>query len=263
MTSKSNEVVFVPDLQILHEDEVFTNALIDYIIASQPKEVIFIGDTVDCTAPARWNKGTAQEFSGTLQKEFDQWADYASRLRSSYDGRVFVHYGNHEERIAKYIANYAPALSSLRAVGLSELMQLDQFGFEYGQDFHEFAPGWASTHGHLGGKLSAISGNTALGIAKETGVSIVCGHTHRLAITSYSIGYGGNLSTLHGVEVGHGMRELGASYMGGGVMNWQKGFACGMIIPSGFQPQIVKANADSTFYKDGTLYGKPAGQGNS
>jgi hypothetical protein len=59
------------------------------------------------------------------------------------------------------------------------------------------------------------------------------------------------------------MKETSAGYMSGGVMNWQKGFACGTLIPGGFQPQIVKANADSTFYKDGKLYGRPDGSSSS
>lgn len=259
----NDNVLFFPDLQILHHDPVFVDAMIDFVADYQPGQIIFIGDTVDCTAPARWNKGSAEEFSGTLQGEFDQWAEYARRIRVHYDGRIYVHYGNHEERINKYIANYAPALVSLRSLGLRELMQLDELGIEEAGPFYEFAPGWLSTHGHLGGKLSSISGNTALGIAKETGKSVICGHTHRLAITSRSIGYNGQLTTLHGVEVGHGMDETKAGYMSGGVMNWQKGFACGTIIPGGFQPEIVKANSDSTFYKDGKLYGKPARQSNA
>ena len=96
---KLNNYVIVPDMQIPHHDVGFVNGIISFICDLNPTGVIFIGDNVDCTAPASWNKATAEEFAGTLQNEFDVWDDVAEQLREGYSGWVGVHFGNHEKRI--------------------------------------------------------------------------------------------------------------------------------------------------------------------
>lgn len=257
----SDEIVFIPDLQIMHHDETFVDALVEYVIDTQPQQIIVIGDTVDCTAPARWNKGTAEEFADSLQSEFDTFARIFGQVRGSYSGPIRMHFGNHEQRITSYLSTRAPALASLRCLHLPELLSFDALRIDDAGDFLEFTPGWLSTHGHLGGKLSKYGGGTAIGLARATGKSVVCGHTHRLGIIPESMGYSGALHTIVGVEVGHGMREEAATYMSGGVMNWQKGFAYGILSKSGqFAPGLVLANSDSTFCKDGKIYGSPRGR---
>lgn len=236
---KEETILFVPDLQISHHDPQFVTKMIDFMKDMKPTTIIMIGDIVDCTAPARWNRGSSLEFAGTLQAEFDEFSRIACEIRSSFDGPIQFHLGNHEKRIARYIESNAPAFGSLRSLKISELLEFNEHGIEEVGEFYQFAPGWLSTHGDVGGSLSRNAGSTALSIARNTGYSIVCGHTHRQGIVSESRGYAGNLKVITGVEVGHGMDETKASYMKGGVMNWQKGLAYAMVRGDKVLPGLV------------------------
>lgn len=252
---KLENYVIVPDLQIPHEDEGFVRNLFEYIERRNPFGVIFIGDNVDCTAPATWNKGTTEEFAGTLQHEFDQWTAYGRQLRMFFDGFVGVHFGNHEKRIRSYIRNKAPAFSSLRSLELENLMSLKELDFTPLPDHFDIAPGWVTHHGDYA-SISDIAGRTAGNYGTKIGKSVIIGHTHRAGITAESYGYNSKLDTRYGVEVGHGMLESKAHYTNG-VMNWQKAFGELEIYVDGkyIIPKVHYANSDGSFIVDGEAYG--------
>ena len=72
--------------------------------------------------------------------------------------------------------------------------------------------------------MSQVAGQTAAGLARKTGKSIVCGHTHRLGLQPYSSSVDGKLTrTLWGFEVGNLMDLKTAKYTKG-IPNWQQGF---------------------------------------
>ena len=247
--------VIVPDLQIPHEDPRFVRNLFEYIKDRNPYGVIFIGDNVDCTAPARWNKGTSEEFAGTLQYEFDKWRAYGNSLRSVYAGYVGVHFGNHEKRIRSYLLRDAPAFSSLRSLRLENLLSLDELEFKALPDHYDIAPGWVTHHGD-NASISDIAGRTAANYAAKIGKSVICGHTHRAGIIAESTGYNARLKTRYGVEVGHGMLESKAHYTNG-VMNWQKGFATLEVVDNGkfIVPQVFFARQNGSFVAERKVYG--------
>lgn len=247
--------VIVPDLQIPHEDSRFVKNLLQYIIDSQPYGVIFIGDNVDCTAPARWNKGTAEEFAGTLQHEFDKWRSYGEHLRRNFSGLVGVHFGNHEKRIRSYLLRDAPAFSSLRSLRLENLLSLSELGFTQLPDHYDIAPGWVTHHGDYA-SISDIAGRTAANYGAKIGKSVICGHTHRAGIIAESTGYNGRLKSRYGVEVGHGMLESKAHYTNG-VMNWQKAFGSLEVVDNGkfIIPSVHYARPNGSFMVEGKIYG--------
>lgn len=249
------DYVIVPDLQIPHEDPRFVKNLFDYIKDRNPYGVIFIGDNVDCTAPARWNKGTSEEFAGTLQHEFDKWRAYASNLRSFYGRFVGIHFGNHEKRIRSYLLRDAPAFSSLRSLRLENLLSLDELEFVVLPDHYDIAPGWVTHHGDYA-SISDIAGRTAANYSAKIGKSVICGHTHRAGIIAESTGYNGRLKTRFGVEVGHGMLESKAHYTNG-VMNWQKAFGTLEVVDNGkfIVPSVTYARQNGSFVAEGKIYG--------
>lgn len=251
---KVEKLLVIPDLQIPHHDKKYAYRLMDYAIDSQPDKIIFIGDNVDCTAPAVWNKGTSEEFAGTLQNEFDLWLDLASYLRGSYSGWVGVHMGNHEKRIEKYLRDKAPALSSLESLKLENLMSLDRLDFERLPDNYDVAPGWITHHGDYA-SLSDIAGRSASNYASKVNKSVIMGHTHRAGIIAESYGYNSRWKWRYGVEVGHGMDTRKAGYTNG-IANWQKAFFELEVYDLGkyVNPVLTFARPDGTFVKDGVLY---------
>lgn len=248
------DYLIVPDLQIPHHDKKFTERLLQVIADVEPYGVIFIGDNVDCTAPAVWNKGTSEEFAGTLQREFDIWSELASSIRTFYDGWVGVHMGNHEKRVQKYLRDKAPALSSLRSLELGNLMELEEHGFVELPSHYEFTPGWVTHHGD-NASLSDIAGRTAGNYSAKIGKSVIMGHTHRAGITAESYGYDGRWKTRYGVEVGHGMDTKKAGYTNG-VANWQKAFGYVEVWDNGkyVHPYVTYTRPDGTFVFQGSHY---------
>lgn len=228
--------------------------MVQVAIDLNPTGIIFIGDNVDCTAPAVWNKGTAEEFAGTLQNEFDLWYALALDLRAGYDGWVGVHMGNHEKRITRYLKDKAPALSSLESLKLENLMSLAELDFVRLPDHFDVAPGWITHHGDYA-SLSDIAGRSASNYSSKVGKSVIMGHTHRAGIIPESYGYNSRWKWRYGVEVGHGMDTRKAGYTNG-VANWQKAFGILDVWDQGkyINPSLTYARPDGTFIFDGRVY---------
>lgn len=244
-----------PDFQIPYHDAGYVNNLIKLAGDMNPDGVVFIGDNIDCLAPAVWSSGSAAEFTASLQNELDVWATVAKDLRKVYDGWVGVHMGNHEKRITTYLAKKAPAFSSLRSLELENLMQLDKFSFERLPDHYDIAPGWVTHHGDYC-SLSDIAGRTASNYSSKIGKSVIIGHTHRAGIIAESTGYNSSWKWTYGMEVGHAMDTTKAGYTNG-VANWQKAFGVLEVVNDGefIQPRVIYANPDGKFVFEGVAYG--------
>lgn len=219
--------VIISDTQIPYDDRRALTAVVGFIGAYQPDQVIHIGNLLDYPTPARWTKGTADEFAQRIKPDAEQAkARFLGPLREVYDGPVGIHEGNHDERPRTYLAKYAPALAESGAFNIETLLNFDGFDITLLPEFYKVAPGWITTHGHRGGvRLSQIAGNTALNAARKFNTSVVMGHTHRMGIGSETRGYGGNISkTVTGMEVGNLMNMKLATYLKGSTANWQQGF---------------------------------------
>lgn len=235
----TKRVVILPDFQMPYDDRKIVRALVRFIGDTQPDEVVHIGDLMDFPQPSRWNKGTRGEFEGSIFADCEQAKTrFLGPLRDVYDGPVGIHEGNHDERPRDYLAKYSPALAESGAFNIETLLDFDGFGVTKLPVFYDVAPGWLSTHGHLGGvRLSQIAGQTALNAAKRMLSSVVCGHTHRLAKSSFTYGHGGKSKlVVTGMEVGNAMDMRLAGYLKHGTANWQQGF--GLLTVDG---QHVKA----------------------
>lgn len=256
--AKTKRIVVISDTQIPFHDPKAMRAVINFVGHIQPDEVVHIGDLVDFPQPSRWNKNTRNEFEGSVFTDAETTKQkFLSPLRDVYDGPVGVLEGNHDLRPRAYLEKYAPALAETRQFDFDVLLDFEAFDVSVLPEFYRFATGWVMTHGHRGGiSLSRIAGNTALNAAKRFGASVIMGHTHRLGIGSHTYGYGGNGTTLTGVEVGHLMDPKKASqqYLKGGTANWQKGFAVVDVSGRNVRPQIIPIDQSGKFEVDGRVF---------
>lgn len=239
----SKRIAVISDSQMPFDDRKALKAVIQFVGDTQPDEVIHIGDLMDYPTPARWSKGTAQEFAQMVEKHNEHAkARFFGPLREAYDGPVGVHEGNHDLRPREYLTKYAPALAEYQdQFHIQNLLDFDGFGVELLPEFYDVAPGWLSTHGHRGQiSLSRIAGNTAMGAARKFGKSVVMGHTHRMGILSETRGYGGKVqSLLTGMEVGNLMNMKLAEYLKSGTGNWQSGFGVLTVDGTHVKPEVV------------------------
>ncbi|MFE0151339.1 metallophosphoesterase [Nonomuraea sp. NPDC059007] len=248
----------ISDTQIPYHDSRAIKNLIGFIHDWYPDEVVHIGDLMDYPQPSRWNKDTRGEFEGSIYKDSEAGKRFLGDIRSKYRGPFKVIEGNHDQRPAEYLNKYAPALSGATTFDLDELLDFDGHGIELVRGFYDFAPDWTMTHGHLGFSLSQIAGRTAQNAANKIGKSVIIGHTHRLALSSESVGYNGQVITRTGMEVGHLMDMRKASYLKHGAGNWQKGF--GLVYQDGSKvtPVPVPVQKDGTFVVESDVFGRKA-----
>jgi predicted phosphodiesterase len=240
-------VVIIPDTQLPFENKLQVASLLRFIRAEQPDEIVHVGDLMDYPQPSRWNKGTRGEFEGSVRNDSDQGKRFLSALRKVFDGLVGVHEGNHDLRPRVYFEKYAPALDGYNPFGIDTLLDFAGHGVTLLPAHHQIAPGWISTHGHLGYALNRVAGMTALNAARRIGKSVIMGHTHRAGIVSESYGYEGKLTTLSGMEVGHMMDVSQAGYLKSGWANWQAGFAIITIAGECVTPELIPMQPDGSF----------------
>ena len=222
------DIVAISDIQAPSHDVKLVKNVIKFVGQFDPDMLICVGDEADSPEPARWNKGKAEEFGGTLQKGLDIVHAIMSGFRDAIGDKPFLlQRSNHGDRIEMYVDKYAPALNSLRDIKYESLLNYDKLNITYSnKDLTKIAPGWMMAHGDEGGS-SRIAGGVAMGIARRTGHSIIAGHTHKLGIQHENTAVNGKMvRTLFGFEVGHMMDLKAASeqYLKTGGANWQQGF---------------------------------------
>lgn len=243
-------VIIGLELQVPFHSEPIWKSFLNFVDQFQPHRIVGIGDHLDCPAPARWNRGTAAEYAGDLQGECNLMKRKFQEIRNIFVGEFEVHKGNHEQRVDMYAANKAPAFAGLDALQVSALLDYEGFDITELPAVAPLAPGWVTTHGDVSRSLSKYAGGTALGLGRRWGLSVVCGHTHRLGHIQESSGFNSR-HTLHGIETGHMMDVKKASYIKDGAPNWQSGFVAFVINGRNVHPILVNASQSGKLTYDG------------
>ena len=229
----SESILVIPDTHYPDTDMRIWRAVLDAVQALKPDRIIHIGDFMDYPQPSRWTKGTRYEFEGSVFKDSEgAIKNMIEPLRRVYDGPIGVHEGNHDSRPRDYLEKYAPALAETEKFHMQNLLRFEDYGIDLLPAFNRFAPGWITTHGHLGGiNLSQIAGNTPLNAAKKMNTNIISGHTHRAGLCNFTAGFDGKGTLTTGMEVGHLMNPRKVTYLKGGTGNWQQ--ALGWVVVDG------------------------------
>jgi metallophosphoesterase superfamily enzyme len=231
----------LPDLQVPYVDSDFFKRMLRVIRAYKPDQVIQIGDLIDLPEVSRWHKGKHLEYAATLQGSLDMTRSMLTDVRrAAPNADLIVKEGNHDLRFAKYIADYAPALASLRSSDLAEQLGLEGLGVRYERKPFEAAPGVLVLHGHERA-YSSISGKYELERIRQHGMSVITGHTHTPVLVTTAQAVGFEQKHYFGMNVGHAMDIKKVSYVGDGYLNWCQGFGLLETDESGSYPTLVTA----------------------
>ncbi len=242
--------VLIPDIQAPFHTQRAVDNIADFIKDFKPTSVASTGDEMDFQTISKWSRGTIMEYEQSIGKDRDKTVEILEQLQISNMAR-----SNHTDRLFNYISLKAPGLLGLPELTLENFLKLPELGITLHDDPFELAPGWLLMHGDEGSQ-SQQAGSTALGLAKRTNMSIVCGHTHRQAIVPFTQAYtGGEVKTIYGFEVGNLMDYSKAKYMKAGMTNWQRGFGLLYVDGKKVTPVAIPIQNDGSFIVAGYKWG--------
>ena len=241
-------IVVISDLQIPFHNVKHTRAVAKFIKRYKPDDVLCVGDELDFQTISRWSSGR-DEWSGTIGRDRDACQQVLHDLQVTHIVR-----SNHTDRLYKSLASRLPGLIGLPELEYENFMGFNELGIKFHRKPYEITPNWIMVHGDEQ-STKPHGGLTALEAAKRHGKSVVCGHTHRQGISSFTTASGGVLTgILTGFEVGHLMDETKAYYTKG-TMNWQKGFGIIYADRKRVQPVAIPVERDGSFIVEGKRFG--------
>ena len=190
-------IVCISDLQVPYHDVEAVKAIAKFIKAYQPDTVVSCGDEMDMQTISRWSKGTELEFERSIGRDRDTTRQVLYDLTIEHMVR-----SNHTDRLFNTVMMRSPGLLGLPELELENFLGLKELEIKYHKDPYELAPGWLLMHGDEG-NVQPTAGATALGLAKRSGMSVVCGHTHRMGLAHYTQAWSNGSRAVWGMEVGH------------------------------------------------------------
>jgi len=241
------KIVCISDLQSPWHDSAATDTIAKFIKAYKPDSVVSVGDEIDLPQISRWEEGREGEWKRDLGKHRDITVKLLEQLQIKHISR-----SNHSDRLYNKIVSRAPGLLGLPELTIEKFLKLDSLGITYHHQPYELAPNWILVHGDEG-NVQPTAGSTALGLAKRAGVSVVCGHTHRMGLTHWTQSWAGKSKTVWGLEVGHLMNLKHAKYIKAGLFTWQQGFAILSVEGNTVIPQLVPI-VNKSFIVDGKIW---------
>jgi hypothetical protein len=243
-----HRVWLISDLQVPYHDKAAVDAVSQCITDLKKKDdlVVTVGDEIDLPQISRWTQGKAGEWERTLGKDRDMTVAILANLRVDHVIR-----SNHTDRLFQSLVARLPGLLGLPELELRNFLKLDSLGITFHEEAFRVAPGWVVMHGDEAG-VSQIPGQTAWGLTQKVGMSVACGHTHRLGLRPHTQSVNGKITrTMFGMEVGNLMDMKQAKYVK--THNWQQGFAILYVDGAKVTPSLIPIDKRS-FVVEGKRY---------
>lgn len=207
--------VIIGDLHHPYHSQRCVALLFSFLEWLKPETIILNGDIIDFYALSRFDKNPKRITS--LQQDVDITVDFIKNIRHILpDVEVIYLEGNHETRLDRWLVKH-PEVSSLRALSVQNLLELDHYGIEYIKyDDWFYRHNFLFHHGDIVRQKSAYTANFQM---DKWRVSGICNHTHRLG-ASYLTTFG-----FEGVWYENGCLCQRHQEYTSGVNNWQQGFS--------------------------------------
>lgn len=220
---KMERALYIPDPHVPKNNPQVTELIFSFAKWWKPDKVFIIGDLIDFYTLSSFDQTPNYQY--TAQDEIDLAGDFIQRVISVIpeESDIVWLLGNHEYRFTRYLKRCAPALYSLRALDLKELVipfddEIKVVPYNKGFMYR----GRKVEHGDFTSQKSGYTAHRKLDRRRVPGVN---GHTHRLGWVFYR----GDRGVEDWCEIGC-MQDLNPEYAKS-TTNWQHGFAVSTWFP--------------------------------
>lgn len=230
-------------MHIPDQNEKALALVYEFIKDYKPTTLHILGDFVNFPTLSSYLQDP--NYHLTLSDEINEARQILTKFRKLLpDSEILWYEGNHCDRLKRYLARNAAQLASLeiegeQVVSIPHLFKLRELCVKYVET--EFRDGVLYHHGQL---CRAKSGYTAHGNMDKTGVSVLSGHVHRLAMVFKSL-YD---RTLFGLETGCLCNKEPYPYYGTMVKDWALGCSTIDIINGNVYPNLYPIINNSIVY---------------
>jgi hypothetical protein len=156
--------------------------------AERPEISVDLGDLLDLAEMSHYR--LEPSMVATTQPALDEAYRYLAVKRELTRGRMWVHEGNHDQRLANYIIDNAMAAFALKranaphewpTLSVPYLLRFDELGVEY---IDGYPANWQYINERLATVHGAMSGTAGVAAAKMVNselVNVIFGHDHKAA----------------------------------------------------------------------------------
>jgi len=177
----AQRILRLSDIHYPFHDERALDAAINYGIKNDPTILLLAGDILDCHDLSVYEKDPRKRYT---EIELQMIGDEFSQFRKAFPkARIVFQYGNHCDRLERYLIRKAPELFGLPGLDIPGLISMvngaDSIrGIEWVKDHRIIRTGHLNhVHGHEfrgGGGV-----NPARWLYLKTGMNTIMGHCHR------------------------------------------------------------------------------------
>ncbi len=236
--------LIIPDQHFPYNDKRYWKLLLKVGRAWKPHRIITLGDFGDFYASNRHPKDPNR--SRDLATEIQACNVARGQLdRLGAKEKVFVA-GNHEDNLARFLAEKAPELFNM--VKVERLLELKENGWKY-VPYKNYTRVGKIYFTHDAGAAGAIAHTRA---AARFGGSVVIGHTHRCAVSySTTVDGRGHVAAMFGWG---GDRDAATYMYKVNTTDWALGFGTGRLEPDGTLHLAAHPVIKYKVVVDGVLY---------
>lgn len=167
------------DIHIPYHDDQALEIALEYGKSQDPDCIVLNGDMVDFYDCSDFDKDPR---AVPLYREIEMANGFLDVLQKEFpDAKIVFKYGNHEDRLARYIRKNAAAVDGMKGVNVHEQLGLDARGIE-----------WRKYEAILLGRLSVLHGherktpfnnavNPAITMFRWANESVLVGHHHQIS----------------------------------------------------------------------------------
>lgn len=213
--AKLTKILIIPDMHHPYADELVWKTILAAVREMRPDIVVIIGDFCDFYSVSFHAKDPAR--GSKLRAELDYCNDALNELSALGVERVIYVEGNHENRLARWVAERAPEL--FRMLTVQELLGIEKRGWEW-VPYKSWITIGKMSYTHDVERCGINAGRQSL---IDFGGNLTFGHSHRGSTT-----YVGTLEDGQHVclNVGHGSDYTKVDYrnQARAKRDWQHGF---------------------------------------
>lgn len=191
----NNNILILSDLHFPYQDNKAITRAIKYGIEHKINTIFINGDLLDCFQLSRFEKD--YENRPSTKDEIDLAKDFLTLLREIFPkAQIYYHMGNHDVRYERFMTTHSIMMKDLFGDSDTSLesrlnlinLRIHLIGDK--QITHCGTSGLSIHHGHYIFRQAQSPVSPAKTISDKMGLSMVCGHTHKISEFTKIDGYG-------------------------------------------------------------------------